>query len=133
MIAVVALVFPLSSNLAPAASLLTAVYVGLLPAYAVAAWEDRYRASLGLAIVVVASAVGELLIRRVGAANYAPSLFTICAAWAAGRAIRARRAMDQTLEQTISLLAAEHDDRARSAVAGERSRIARDVHAVVAP
>ena len=94
LIAVVALVFPLSSNLAPASSLLTAVYVGLLPAYAVAAWEDRQRALLGLAILVLASAVGELLIRQIGAANYAPSLFTICAAWAAGRAIRARRAMD---------------------------------------
>jgi signal transduction histidine kinase len=132
LIAVVALVFPLSSNLAPAASLLTAVYVGLLPAYAVAAWEDRDRALLGLAILVVASAVGELLIRQVGAANYAPSLFTICAAWAAGRAIRARRAMDETLERTTSRLAAERGDRARLAVAGERSRIARDVHAVVA-
>ena len=43
----------------------------LLPAYAVAAWEDRHRAWLGLAIVVLASAVGELLIRHVGAANYA--------------------------------------------------------------
>jgi signal transduction histidine kinase len=131
-IVVVALVFPLSSNLRPGSSLLTAVYVGLLPAYAVAAWEDRHRALLGLAILVLASAVGELLIRHVGAANYATSLFTICAAWAAGRAIRARRAMDEGLERTTSLLAAERDDRARLAVAGERSRIARDLHAVVA-
>ena len=82
--------------------------------------------------MVLASAVGELLIRHVGAANYATSLFTICAAWAAGRAIRARRAMDEALERTTSLLAAERDDRARLAVAGERSRIARDLHAVVA-
>ncbi|MGO9789899.1 MAG: sensor histidine kinase [Solirubrobacteraceae bacterium] len=132
LIAVVALVFPLSSNLAPGSSPLSAVYVGLLPAYAVAAWEDRHRALLGLAIVLLASAVGELLIRHLGAANYAPSLFTICAAWATGRAIRARRAIDETLERTTSRLAAERDDRARLAVAGERSRIARDLHAVVA-
>ena len=122
LIVVVALVFPLSSNLAPASSLLTAVYVGLLPAYAVAAWEDRDRASLGLAILVLASAVGELLIRHVGAANYAPSLFTICAAWAAGRAIRARRAMDEALEQTTSLLAAER--RRSRAVGGGRRALA---------
>ena len=129
LIVVVALVFPLSSNLAPASSFLTAVYVGLLPAYAVAAWEDRRRAWLGLAILVLASAVGQLLIRHTGVANYAPSLFTICAAWATGRAIRARRAMDEELEQTTSLVAAEGDDRAQLAVAGERSRIARDLHA----
>ena len=132
LIAVAALVFPLSSNLAPGSSPLTALYVGLLPAYAVAAWEDRRRAQLGLAIVVLASAIGELLIRHIGAANYAPSLFTICAAWATGRAIRARRAIDETLQRRTSLLAAERDDRARLAVAGERSRIARDLHAVVA-
>ncbi len=132
LIAVVALVFPLSSNLAPGSSPLTALYVGLLPAYAVAAWEDRRRAQLGLAIVVLASAIGELLIRHLGAANYAPALFTIGAAWATGRAIRARRAIDETLERRTSLLAAERDDRARLAVAGERSRIARDLHAVVA-
>jgi signal transduction histidine kinase len=132
LIVVLALVFALSSNLAPASSLLTAVYVGLLPAYAVAAWEDRRRAQLGLAIAVVASAVGGLLIRHIGAANYAASLFTICAAWATGRAIHVRREMDEALERTASLLAAERDDRARLAVAGERSRIARDLHAVVA-
>jgi signal transduction histidine kinase len=40
--------------------------------------------------------------------------------------------MDETLERKTSLLAAERDDRARLAVAGERSRIARDLHAVVA-
>jgi signal transduction histidine kinase len=132
LIVVVALVFPLSSNLRPGSSLLTAVYVGLLPAYAVAAWEERRRAQLGLAIVGLASAVSELLIRHLGVANYAPSLFTIAAAWATGRAIRARRSIDETLERTTSLLAAERDDRTRLAVAGERSRIARDLHAVVA-
>jgi DNA-binding NarL/FixJ family response regulator len=73
-----------------------------------------------------------LLIRHIGAANYAASLFTICAAWATGRAIHVRREMDEALERTASLLAAERDDRARLAVAGERSRIARDLHAVVA-
>ena len=40
--------------------------------------------------------------------------------------------MDEELEQTTSLLAAERSDRAQLAVAGERSRIARDLHAVVA-
>ncbi|MGA2926200.1 MAG: histidine kinase [Solirubrobacteraceae bacterium] len=132
LIAVVGAVFALSNNVRPGPSLLTVVYVGLLPAYAVAAWEDWHRAWLGLAIVVLASAVGELLIRHVGAANYATSLFTIGAAWAAGRAVRARRATDEALERTTSLLSGEQDDRARLAVAGERSRIARDLHAVVA-
>ncbi len=133
LIAVVALVFPLSGGpLAPSSSLLAAIYVGLIPPYAVAAWEERRNAVLGLVIIVCGSAVGEILLRHVTVGNYVGALFTICAAWAAGRAIRARRVLGATLERTTARLAAEREDRAHLAIAGERSRIARELHAVVA-
>jgi signal transduction histidine kinase len=131
-IIVVTLVFVLSGQVAPRSSIVTAIYVGLLPAYAVAAWEDRRNAWLGLAIVASASALGQMLLHHVGLGNYAGALFTICVAWAAGRAIRARRVAAATLERATARLAVERDDRAELAVAGERSRIARELHAVIA-
>jgi signal transduction histidine kinase len=48
------------------------------------------------------------------------------------RAIRARRVVTSELERTSAQLAAEREDRARLAVAGERTRIARELHAMVA-
>jgi len=131
-IAVVTLAFALSSQVAPRSSFVTAIYVGLLPAYAVAAWEDRRNAWVGLGIVASASAVGQVLLHHVSLGNYAGALFTVCVAWAAGRAIRARRLGAATLERATARLAVERDDRAELAVAGERSRIARELHAVIA-
>ncbi len=64
--------------------------------------------------------------------DFAGAAFTISAAWATGRAIRARRVLNLELARTSARLAAEREDRARLAVAGERSRIARELHAIVA-
>ena len=49
-----------------------------------------------------------------------------------GRAIRYRRLREAALEETNVALARERDERARAAVAEERSRIARELHDVVA-
>jgi signal transduction histidine kinase len=50
----------------------------------------------------------------------------------AGRAIRYRRLREAALEETNVALARERDERARAAVAEERTRIARELHDVVA-
>jgi signal transduction histidine kinase len=50
----------------------------------------------------------------------------------AGRAIRYRRLREAALEETTVALARERDERARAAVAEERTRIARELHDVVA-
>jgi signal transduction histidine kinase len=52
--------------------------------------------------------------------------------WTAGRAIRARRLLARELEQKAARAQAEREDRARLAVADERTRIARELQAVVA-
>jgi signal transduction histidine kinase len=103
----------------------------LIPAYTVAAWEDRRKAVIGLGIFV-GGAVGDLIVHHGTAGDFAGAAFTITAAWAAGRAIRARRVVTSELERTSARLAVEREDRARLAVAGERTRIARELHAVVA-
>jgi signal transduction histidine kinase len=111
---------------------LIGAYVVLVPTYTVAAWADRGKAVLGLAIFVGGAALGELSMHGGKVGDFAGAAFTLSAAWAAGRAIRARRLLNSELERTSARLAVEREDRARLAVAGERSRIARELHAVVA-
>jgi signal transduction histidine kinase len=111
---------------------LTAAYVLLVPAYAVGAWEKRPKAVLGLAIFLGGSAIDVLVVRHQTVGDFAGGAVLVCAAWAAGRAIRSRRVLTSELGLILARLAVEREDRARLAVAGERSRIARELHAVVA-
>jgi signal transduction histidine kinase len=64
--------------------------------------------------------------------DFAGAALTISAAWAAGQAIRARRALAMEPQRASARLAVERGDREQLAVTGERSRIARELHAVVA-
>ncbi len=107
---------------------LTGAYVALVPSYTVAAWEERRKAGLGLALVLV----GALIVTHGTPGDLAGAVFALSAAWAAGRAMRARRLLNAELGRTSARLALEREDRARLAVAGERTRIARELHAAVA-
>ena len=49
-----------------------------------------------------------------------------------GRTVRSRRELDRVLRHRTGQIAAEREDRVRLAIADERSRIARELHAVVA-
>ncbi|MGH2891842.1 MAG: sensor histidine kinase, partial [Solirubrobacteraceae bacterium] len=90
------------------------------------------QAVLGLAFLLGSAAVSELIANHQPVGNLAGAAFTISAAWAAGRAIRARRALTSELQRTTARLLAEREDRAQLAAAGERSRIASELHAIVA-
>ena len=111
---------------------LLAAYFLLVPAYTVAAWLARRQAVLALAFLLGSTAISELIAHHQPLGNLAGAAFTISAAWAAGRAIRARRALTSELQRTSARLTAEREDRAQLAVAGERSRIASELHAIVA-
>ncbi len=113
-------------------STVTGAYTVLVPTYTVAAWEDRRRAVLGLGIFLCGAAIGSLILSHGTAGDFAGGAFTLSAAWAAGRAIRSRRMLTSELEFRSARLEAERDDRARLAVAGERTRIARELHALMA-
>jgi signal transduction histidine kinase len=111
---------------------LLAAYLLLVPAYTVAAWLGLRQAVLALAFLLGSTAISELIAHHQPVGNLAGAAFTISAAWAAGRAIRARRALTSDLQRTSARLIAEREDRAQLAVAGERSRIASELHAIVA-
>jgi signal transduction histidine kinase len=111
---------------------LLAAYFLLVPAYTVAACLGRRQAVLGLAFLLGTATISDLIAHHQPLGNLAGAAFTISAAWAAGRAIRARRALSAELQGTSSRLKAEREDRAQLAVAGERSRIASELHAIVA-
>jgi signal transduction histidine kinase len=133
LILVGALITVLNARLTSVSSLpLAGIYVTLVPTYTVAAWEDRPRALVGLAIMICGAAASNLTGSHGTAGDFAGVAFSMSAAWAAGRAIRARHAMTSELKRRSGRLVAEREDRARLAVAGERSRIARELHAVVA-
>jgi signal transduction histidine kinase len=109
-----------------------AAYVLLVPAYTVAARLARGQAVLGLAFVLGSTAISELIARHQPLGNLAGGAFTISAAWAAGRAIRAHRTLTAELQRTSARLMTEREDRAQLAISGERSRIASELHAIVA-
>jgi signal transduction histidine kinase len=111
---------------------LLAAYFLLVPAYTVAAWLARPQAVLGLVLLLGSAAISELIAQHQPVGNLAGAMFTISAAWAAGRAIRGHRTLTSELRRTSARLVAEREDRAQLAVAGERSRIASELHAIVA-
>ena len=107
--------------------IISAFYL-LVPPYSVASWANRSRAVTGLGLVL-GLAVADHLIEHTGTpADLAGAALITSAAWGLGRTVRARRTVNAGLGSALSLLAAESEDRTRLAVAGERSRIARELH-----
>jgi signal transduction histidine kinase len=110
---------------------LAGTYTVLVLPYTVAAWENRPRAAAGLA-VWVSGAVLDGIVCHAVLGDFVGATATGIVVWAVGRAIRSRRMLIEQLQRTSAQLAAERAHRERLAVAGERSRIARELHAVVA-
>jgi len=110
---------------------LAGIYITLVPTYTVAAWEKHRRAVLGLAIFICGTAA-NIAISHQTIGDFAGAAFTVTAAWTAGYAIGARRRQTSMLRHRSARITGEREDRARLAIAGERSRIARELHTVVA-
>ncbi len=107
-------------------------YFVLVPSYAVGAWAENREAGFGLAFLLAGAAASELARHHGQAGDFVGGAFAVTAAWAAGRAVRSYRRLTSELARTSARLAIEREDRARLAVAAERSRIARGLHAAVA-
>jgi signal transduction histidine kinase len=101
----------------------------ILP-FTVAAYESRQRAVLGLAVCVTGPCVLNAM--GPGSGSLAFAIGMPVASWATGRVLRARRMLAVELRHKAKYIAAEREDRERLAVVDERSRIARELHAVVA-
>lgn len=133
LVVVGALVTALDAGLTSVSDLpLVGIYIALIPTYTVAAWEQRRKALIGLAIFIGASAINMLILTSGTFGDFLGATFTMSAAWAVGRAIRARHTMTSELERRSARLVAEREARTSLAIAGERSRIARELHAAVA-
>jgi len=107
-------------------------YFFVVPTYTLGAWTNRRTAVIGIALLFAVSLLGELTSHSTPVADWAGVMFAFGGGWAAGRAIHAIRVLSAELERTSARLEVEREDRARLAVAGERSRIARELHAAVA-
>lgn len=122
----------MSAFLTHVPALVSATYLVFIPAYTVAAWLDRPRATAGLiacvALLIAAAAAGG----GIALADIVFEGFGAAAAWALGRLMRSRRALSGALARQAAQIAAEREDRARLALADERTRIARELQAVVA-
>ena len=121
----------LSAWWTPIDVLAAALLILIVPSYSVAAWADRRRALVGLGVAVAGAAAVNALHAN-GGSDYVFTTATISLSWFAGRAIRGRRLLAVALTDKARRLEAEREDRARLAVADERTRIARELHAVVA-
>ena len=106
------------------------LFAVFIPPFSVAAYESRQRALFGLVVCVA----GPCVLNAMGSGS-GSLVFAIgapIASWATGRLVRARRLQAVELIGKAKRIAAEREDRERLAVADERSRIARELHAVVA-
>jgi signal transduction histidine kinase len=104
----------------------------IIAAYTVAAHEPQTRALIGLAVCLVAP-LALLALTPQGSVGHSPLPVGILAvSWAVGRALRARGRLDEELGRKAERIAAERESRELLAVADERTRIARELHAVVA-
>ena len=111
-------------------STLAGTYALAVPLYTVGAWQSRKRAIVGLAAWLAGASLGALL-WHAPLGGLAGATIMGCIVWTVGRVIHAQRSLTERLTRVSALLVVERAERERRAVAGERSRIARDLHALV--
>lgn len=121
----------MTATLTSVASLAVAQYLLVVPAYTVGAYEEGVRARLGL-VVCLAGAAAIAIMHGSHASGWLLAVGTPAASWAAGRALRARRQLNDELERKAQRIADERESLELLAVADERTRIARELHAMVA-
>ena len=93
--------------------------------------EPKSRWVLGFAIVV--TAIGQPSKPGGGLSNtLAMEVFGVLAPWAVGRMVRERAVRERGYRELAERLDAGRDVRARTAAHGERARIARELHDVIA-
>ncbi|WP_285750356.1 sensor histidine kinase [Lentzea sp. NBRC 105346] len=102
--------------------------------YTMVAYVGRQQGLLYAMWLVIGSVLWAVF--RVGTLEALPALFVVFVifafSWALGEFVGARRAYYNELDQRLKLLETERDQAAKLAVGEERSRIARELHDVVA-
>jgi signal transduction histidine kinase len=103
----------------------------LVAAYSVAAYLELPEAAIGGAILLAWGAAA-MVWDDVPFGDYLFVAIILGGVWAAGRTVRSRRQLAVALADKNVLLEHEQEARAKQAVAEERTRIARELHDVVA-
>jgi signal transduction histidine kinase len=108
----------------------------VLPAYSVGAHEERSRALAGLAAGLAAGVVWDLRDPASTTVNAhvqaAVWLFPVVIGWLLGAYLRTRRMYVAGLRDRADAAEREKEERAAAAAAAERTRIARELHDIVA-
>ncbi len=100
-------------------------------AFAVAAYSVLPRALAGLAVLTAGTIVVVTAQHQAAGVAFGASL-AACVVWIGGRVVRDQRELMAQLRAATAALAAERDALAIVALEGERIRIARDLHTIVA-
>jgi signal transduction histidine kinase len=104
----------------------------IIAAYTVAAYEPQTRAVIGLAVCLAAPWALVAMTRHTTVYEAGSATGILALSWVVGRAVRADRLLNEELARKAQRIAAERESRELLAVADERTRIARELHAVVA-
>lgn len=111
-------------------------FAGVTAMYSVAAHSRRQAALLFLGLLPLALTVSLVADwrnqGRIVLGDIPYNLLLFLSAWILGDSVRTRRAYVSQLEERQRLLARERDEEAQRAVSEERSRIARELHDIVA-
>ncbi|MEV0999063.1 sensor histidine kinase [Nonomuraea sp. NPDC050202] len=107
---------------------------GIVLLYSVASYRGLAIALAGLVLSLVTYLAGAVSapVRVGGASEYVVTAVVLVAVWGAGRSLRLRRAYLEELKDRAARLERAHAADTRAARAEERSRIARELHDVVA-
>jgi signal transduction histidine kinase len=128
----VALVAVWSANSVEADATVTPLYVLILVPFLAARESSRRVAVAALAAVLICGLALDAWTGPTPASSYLSTAAATAAAWAAGRWLRARKLINDELALNMERVKAERERRIRLAVADERTRIARELHALIA-
>jgi signal transduction histidine kinase len=104
----------------------------LLGFFAVGAQVPSRRSVVAVSLLAVAGLGVAAAGLNAGASNTLPAVVLVVLAWGAGAVLARRAGRTRELEEMTRELSEERAERERAAVAGERSRIARELHDVIA-
>ena len=111
---------------------LGAIPAGIMVFYGAGAFLAARRARLALALGVSVLFVDVLLTRPTFAEFFFTGLMLCLLPWTVGRILRERGARESAHRESAERLDAEREQRARAAAFSERTRIARELHDVIA-
>lgn len=100
--------------------------------YTVVTYVGRRDATVYLAALIVDSALAMTLFDQEPISTILFSVMMYALAWIAAEFLGARRAYDEAVEARLAVAEYDRDRRAEEAVAMERTRIARELHDVIA-